>query len=65
MVVRHRIRHLPRPAAVPLQGAMRARQAHALRTYHNGADNMSVYVQCFFDKFTAVFHSVGGSRFFT
>lgn len=40
MVVRHRIRHLPRPAAVPLQGAMRARQAHALRTYHNGAGDL-------------------------
>lgn len=64
MVVRYRIRHLPRPAAVPLQGgATRARRTHALHTCHNGADNMSVYVQCFFDKITAVFHSVGGSRF--
>lgn len=44
-------------------GATRARRTHALHTCHNGADNMSVYVQCFFDKITAVFHSVGGSRF--
>ena len=38
--LRHCIRHLPRLAAIPFQGATRARRTYALRACHNSAGDL-------------------------